>query len=100
MHVIIFDEFDSIARKRSMEDNTSSTVGSQIVNQLLVKMDGVEELNNILIIALTNRKDIIDPALIRPGRFEITLEVKLPNSFRPAELTYSLPQETKKNYSH
>jgi AAA+ superfamily predicted ATPase len=79
LHVIIFDEFDSIGRKRSSEDSTTGTVGSQIVNQLLVKMDGVEELNNLLIIALTNRRDILDSALLRPGRFEIQIEVKLPN---------------------
>ena len=78
LHVLIFDEFDSIGRKRSGGDDTGSSVSAQVVNQLLAKMDGPVPLNNILIIALTNRKDIIDSALLRPGRFEIQIEVKLP----------------------
>lgn len=80
LHVIIFDEFDSVGRKRSSGDDTGSQVGNQVVNQLLAKMDGpdLERLNNILIIAMTNRIDLIDSALLRPGRFEIQIEVKLP----------------------
>lgn len=78
LHVIIFDEFDSIGKKRSTSDSTGSRVENDVVNQLLSKMDGVEQLHNLLVIALTNRKDIIDSALLRPGRFEIQIEVKLP----------------------
>ena len=86
LHVFIFDEFDSIGRKRSSADDTGSSVASQVVNQLLVKMDGHVQLNNILIIALTNRIDIIDSALLRPGRFEIQIEVKLPNQEERKEI--------------
>lgn len=50
-----------------------------IVNQLLSKIDGVEALNNVLIIGMTNRKDLIDPALLRPGRLEVHVEIGLPN---------------------
>ena len=50
-----------------------------IVNQLLSKIDGVEALNNVLIIGMTNRKDLIDPALLRPGRLEVHVEIGLPS---------------------
>lgn len=73
LHVIVFDEFDSIAGERQGNKH-----GDSIVNQLLSKIDGVNVLNNILLIAMTNRIDLIDSALLRPGRFEIQLEIKLP----------------------
>lgn len=78
LHVIIFDEFDSIGKPRGM-DNDSTGVASNVVNQLLAMIDGVEALNNILLIAMTNRKDLIDPAIIRPGRFEVHIEINLPD---------------------
>jgi AAA+ superfamily predicted ATPase len=86
LHVIIFDEFDCIGKKRTESDSVGASVGNQIVNQLLVKMDGMEELNNILIIALTNRKEMLDEALLRPGRFEIEIEVKLPTENERLEI--------------
>lgn len=79
LHVIIFDEFDAIAGNRTAGDSAGSQVGNQIVNQLLAKMDGVESLNNILIFGLTNRKELIDNALLRPGRFEVQLEIGIPD---------------------
>jgi SpoVK/Ycf46/Vps4 family AAA+-type ATPase len=78
LHVIIFDEIDSICTHRG--SNSGSTgVGDRIVNQLLTKLDGVEELNNIMVIGLTNRLDLIDKALLRPGRFEVQIEIGLPD---------------------
>jgi vesicle-fusing ATPase len=78
LHVLIFDEFDSIAKPRGM-DSDSTGVGSNVVNQLLSMIDGVDSLNNILLIAMTNRKDLIDAAILRPGRFEIQIEINLPD---------------------
>ena len=65
--IIFFDEIDSIAPKRGAGD---STAWERAVNQLLTSMDGVESLDNVTVMAATNRPDMIDPALLRPGRFD------------------------------
>eukprot|EP00250_Pteridium_aquilinum_P005582 c15654_g1_i1 orf=195-2447(+) len=78
LHIIIFDEIDAICKTRgSTRDGTG--VHDSIVNQLLTKIDGVEALNNILLIGMTNRKDLLDEALLRPGRFEVQIEIGLPD---------------------
>jgi vesicle-fusing ATPase len=76
LHVIIFDEIDEIdAICRARGQNVGSTgVGDTAVNQLLAKIDGVEALPNILVIGMTNRLDLIDEALLRPGRLEVKME--------------------------
>lgn len=76
LHLIIFDEFDAICKARGMDSGGHT---DSLVNQLLACIDGVEKLNNILIFALTNRKDLIDPALLRPGRIEVHIEIGLPS---------------------
>lgn len=78
MHIIIFDELDAICKQRGSTNNGTG-VGDSIVNQLLSKMDGVDQLNNILIIGMTNRLDMIDEALTRPGRLEVHMEISLPD---------------------
>nr|XP_024368606.1 vesicle-fusing ATPase-like [Physcomitrium patens]PNR60159.1 hypothetical protein PHYPA_002952 [Physcomitrium patens] len=78
LHIIIFDELDAICKARgSTRDGTG--VHDSIVNQLLTKIDGVEALNNILLIGMTNRKDLLDEALLRPGRMEVQIEIGLPD---------------------
>ncbi len=77
LHIIIFDEIDAICKARgSVAGNTG--VNDTVVNQLLSKIDGVDQLNNILIIGMTNRRDMIDEALLRPGRLEVSIEIGLP----------------------
>ena len=79
LHVIVLDEMDAIARKRGAADGDTSGVRDSVVNQLLAKMDGVNELSNVLVIGLTNRPELLDEALLRPGRLEVKLEVSLPD---------------------
>jgi len=78
LHIIIFDEIDAICKSRgSVRDG--SGVHDTLVNQLLTKIDGVDSLNNILLIGMTNRKDLLDEALLRPGRLEVHIEIGLPD---------------------
>lgn len=76
--IIFFDEIDSLAPKRGASSG-SSHVMENIVSQILVEMSGLEELHNIVVIAATNRPDMIDPALLRPGRFERLIFVMPPD---------------------
>ncbi|XP_059167217.1 vesicle-fusing ATPase-like isoform X1 [Physella acuta] len=78
LHIIIFDEIDAICKARGSVAGNSA-VHDTVVNQLLTKLDGVEQLNNILVIGMTNRKDMIDEALTRPGRLEVQMEIGLPD---------------------
>ncbi|KAL1530398.1 hypothetical protein AB1Y20_001303 [Prymnesium parvum] len=68
LHVIILDEMDSICKKRGSVSGDSSGVRDSVVNQLLAKMDGVVEAGNVLVVGLTNRPELLDDALLRPGR--------------------------------
>ena len=78
LHIIIFDEVDAICRPRGSV-NSGVAVHDTAVNQILAKLDGVESLNNILVVGMTNRKDMIDEAVLRPGRLEVHVEIGLPD---------------------
>ncbi|MEM4655984.1 MAG: CDC48 family AAA ATPase, partial [Acidilobaceae archaeon] len=76
--VIFFDEIDAIAYIRGT-DIGSSRVGERVVSQLLTEMDGISDLHNVVVMAATNRPDMLDPALLRPGRFEKLIYVPPPD---------------------
>lgn len=81
LHIIILDELDAMVRQRGSGGAGATSAGDNVVNTLLAKLDGVEQLNNILVIGMTNRLDMIDEALLRPGRLEVHVEVSLPDEF-------------------
>lgn len=76
--IIFFDEIDALVPRRSGGD--SSHVSENVVSQILTEIDGLEELNDVLIIGATNRLDIVDEALLRPGRFDRVIEVPKPDA--------------------
>jgi len=96
LHIIIFDEIDSICKSRG-SNNDGTGVGDRIVNQLLSKMDGVDQLNNIFIIGMTNRIDMIDEALLRPGRLELHVEISLPDDSGRLEILQIHTKDMKSN---
>jgi transitional endoplasmic reticulum ATPase len=76
--VIFFDEIDSIAGERGQRSGDSG-VGERMVSQLLTELDGLEELEDVVVIATTNRPDLIDAALLRPGRLDRHVHVPVPD---------------------
>ncbi len=82
--IIFFDELDSIASPRGEE--IGSKVGERVVDQLLTEMDGLEELSSVVVIGATNRPDIIDPGLLRPGRFDSKILVPAPDNEEKREI--------------
>jgi vesicle-fusing ATPase len=80
LHVIVIDEIDAVFRKRSSASDSGEVTRASAVNQILAKMDGVKALGNILVIGTTNRKELLDKALLRPGRLEVQMEIPLPDT--------------------
>ncbi|MEM0332552.1 MAG: CDC48 family AAA ATPase [Archaeoglobaceae archaeon] len=75
--IIFFDEIDAIAQFRGLEEGSRAV--ERVLNQLLTEMDGLEELQGVIVIGATNRPDILDPALLRPGRFDRLVYVRPPD---------------------
>jgi len=77
--IIFIDELDAVGRSRGAGIGGGDDEREQTLNQLLVEMDGIKENSGILIMAATNRTDVLDPALLRPGRFDRVITVSLPD---------------------
>ena len=75
--ILFFDEIDSIVPKRAGGDTTHVT--ERVISQFLTEMDGIEELKGVVVLGATNRLDIVDPAVLRPGRFDLLLELPVPD---------------------
>jgi proteasome-associated ATPase len=75
--IVFFDEMDSLFRTRG--SGISSDIESTIVPQLLAEIDGVESLKNVIVIGASNREDLIDPAILRPGRLDVKIKIERPN---------------------
>merc|ERR1712045_437222 len=98
LHIIIFDEIDAICKARGSQAGNTG-VNDTVVNQLLSKIDGVDQLNNILVIGMTNRRDMIDDALLRPGRLEVSIEIGLPKEGGRAQIFVIHTRKLTKNFS-
>ncbi|KAH9888274.1 P-loop containing nucleoside triphosphate hydrolase protein [Xylariomycetidae sp. FL2044] len=90
--VLFFDEFDSIAPKRGHD---STGVTDRVVNQLLTQMDGAEGLSGVYVLAATSRPDLIDPALLRPGRLDKSLICDFPNVEDRVDILQALSKKVK-----
>jgi proteasome-associated ATPase len=82
--VVFFDEMDSLFRTRGT--GVSSDVETTIVPQLLSEIDGVEKLENVIVIGASNREDMIDPAILRPGRLDVKIKIHRPDAEAAAEI--------------
>ena len=90
--VIFFDELDSLCPPRTSDSDSSST--SRIVNQLLTELDGLEGRKGVYILAATNRPDMIDPAMTRPGRLDRMLFVGLPDAYERMDILRTVSRGT------
>src|SRR5436190_2818373 len=82
--IVFFDEMDSLFRTRGT--GISSDIESTIVPQLLAEIDGVESLKNVIVIGASNREDLIDPAILRPGRLDVKIKIERPDAESAAEI--------------
>jgi len=84
--IIFFDEIDSLAGRRGGGMGGGTKVAENVLNQMLAEMDGIEDLTNVIVVGATNRPDILDPALMRPGRFDRIVHVPVPNELGRYEI--------------
>ena len=82
--IVFFDEMESLFRTRGT--GISSDMESTIVPQLLAEIDGVETLQNVIVIGASNREDLIDPAILRPGRLDVKIKIKRPDEIAAAQI--------------
>ncbi len=82
--IVFFDEMDSLFRTRGT--GISSDIESTIVPQLLAEIDGVESLKNVIVIGASNREDLIDPAILRPGRLDVKIKIERPDEDSAAKI--------------
>jgi proteasome-associated ATPase len=82
--IVFFDEMDSLFRTRGT--GISSDMESTIVPQLLAEIDGVETLKNVIVIGASNREDLIDPAILRPGRLDVKIKIERPDAQSAAQI--------------
>ncbi len=82
--IVFFDEMDSLFRTRG--SGISSDIESTIVPQLLAEIDGVEALKNVIVVGASNREDLIDPAILRPGRLDVKIKIERPNEKAAADI--------------
>ena len=82
--IVFFDEMDSLFRTRGT--GISSDIESTIVPQLLAEIDGVETLRDVIVIGASNREDLIDPAILRPGRLDVKIKIERPNEESAAQI--------------
>ncbi len=83
--IVFIDEIDAVGRQRGAMPTTGNDEREQTLNQLLVEMDGFDKHTNVIVIAATNRPDVLDPALLRPGRFDRTVTLEKPPSVGPPD---------------
>ena len=90
--IVFFDEMDSLFRTRGT--GISSDIESTIVPQLLAEIDGVESLKNVIVVGASNREDLIDPAILRPGRLDVKIKIERPdqNSAKDIFSKYLIPE--------
>jgi proteasome-associated ATPase len=101
--IVFFDEMDSLFRTRGT--GISSDIESTIVPQLLAEIDGVESLKNVIVIGASNREDLIDPAILRPGRLDVKIKIERPDETAAAQifaqyLTVVLPLADEETGAH
>src|SRR5258708_19026301 len=87
--IVFFDEMDSLFRTRGT--GISSDIESTIVPQLLAEIDGVESLKNVIVIGASNREDLIDPAILRPGRLDVKIKIDRPDESSPKQIFRRYP---------
>ncbi|EKG03468.1 vesicular-fusion ATPase-like protein, putative [Trypanosoma cruzi] len=100
LHTIIIDEIEALFRRRgeSGDESSAKAVYDGLTNQLLTLMDGLEGAANILVIGLTNQLHVLDRALLRPGRFEVVIEIPLPDREGRRDMLFIHTRELRENH--